>query len=193
MRKWYLGFLLLLSVSANIYANPANEEIKIRITDENQKPIFGVYFILKKQFTLLATSDMEGEGTFPVNSLQPSDTIVFQGIGYATVQYSLQELKRHPAFTMQELQYNLQEATATGISPKEILKKAIEKLQKIKAGRLPVCRYYGPAQYEKITVCRDTTVEYRREFGFYFTSGKIPGMKLTVLIWYPSISPVVLI
>ena len=137
MRKWYLGFLLLLSVSANIYANPANEEIKIRITDENQKPIFGVYFILKKQFTLLATSDMEGEGTFPVNSLQPSDTIVFQGIGYATVQYSLQELKRHPAFTMQELQYNLQEATATGISPKEILKKAIEKLQKIKAGRLP--------------------------------------------------------
>ena len=100
MRKWYLGFLLLLSVSANIYANPANEEIKIRITDENQKPIFGVYFILKKQFTLLATSDMEGEGTFPVNSLQPSDTIVFQGIGYATVQYSLQELKRHPAFTM---------------------------------------------------------------------------------------------
>ena len=56
MRKWYLGFLLLLSVSANIYANPANEEIKIRITDENQKPIFGVYFILKKQFTLLATS-----------------------------------------------------------------------------------------------------------------------------------------
>ena len=65
MRKWYLGFLLLLSVSANIYANPANEEIKIRITDENQKPIFGVYFILKKQFTLLATSDMEGEGTFP--------------------------------------------------------------------------------------------------------------------------------
>ena len=104
MRKWYLGFLLLLSVSANIYANPANEEIKIRITDENQKPIFGVYFILKKQFTLLATSDMEGEGTFPVNSLQPSDTIVFQGIGYATVQYSLQELKGHPAFTMQELQ-----------------------------------------------------------------------------------------
>lgn len=173
MRKWYLGFLLLLSVSANIYANPANEEIKIRITDENQKPIFGVYFILKKQFTLLATSDMEGEGTFPVNSLQPSDTIVFQGIGYATVQYSLQELKRHPAFTMQELQYNLQEATATGISPKEILKKAIEKLQKIKARRLPVCRYYGPAQYEKITVCRDTTVEYRREFGFYFTSGNI--------------------
>ena len=173
MRKWYLGFLLLLSVSANIYANPANEEIKIRITDENQKPIFGVYFILKKQFTLLATSDMEGEGTFPVNSLQPSDTIVFQGIGYATVQYSLQELKRHPAFTMQELQYNLQEATATGISPKEILKKAIEKLQKIKAGRLPVCRYYGPAQYEKITVCRDTTVEYRREFGFYFTSGNV--------------------
>lgn len=69
MRKWYLGFLLLLSVSANIYANPANEEIKIRITDENQKPIFGVYFILKKQFTLLATSDMEGEGTFPVQFL----------------------------------------------------------------------------------------------------------------------------
>lgn len=49
MRKWYLGFLLLLSVSANIYANPANEEIKIRITDENQKPIFGVYFILNFQ------------------------------------------------------------------------------------------------------------------------------------------------
>ena len=48
MRKWYLGFLLLLSVSANIYANPANEEIKIRITDENQKPIFGVYFYFKK-------------------------------------------------------------------------------------------------------------------------------------------------
>ncbi len=49
MRKWYLGFLLLLSVSANIYANPANEEIKIRITDENQKPIFGVYFILNSE------------------------------------------------------------------------------------------------------------------------------------------------
>lgn len=49
MRKWYLSFLLLLSVSANIYAHPANEEIKIRITDENQKPIFGVYFILNSE------------------------------------------------------------------------------------------------------------------------------------------------
>ena len=49
MLKWYLSFLLLLSVSANIYAHPANEEIKIRITDENQKPIFGVYFILDFQ------------------------------------------------------------------------------------------------------------------------------------------------
>lgn len=130
MRKWYLGFLLLLSVSANIYANPANEEIKIRITDENQKPIFGVYFILKKQFNTFSYFRYGRGRNFPVNSLQPSDTIVFQGIGYATVQYSLQELKRHPAFTMQELQYNLQEATATGISPKEILKKAIEKYKK---------------------------------------------------------------
>lgn len=143
MRKWYLGFLLLLSVSANIYANPANEEIKIRITDENQKPIFGVYFILKKQFTLLATSDMEGEGTFPVNSLQPSDTIVFQGIGYATVQYSLQELKRHPAFTMQELQYNLQEATATGHISERNLKESHRKITKNKSRtftRLPLLR-----------------------------------------------------
>lgn len=53
------------------------------------------------------------------------------------------------------------------------LKESHRKITKIKAGRLPVCRYYGPAQYEKITVCRDTTVEYRREFGFYFTSGNI--------------------
>ena len=48
MRKWYLGFLLLLSVSADIYANPANEEIKIRITDENQKPHFWSILYFKK-------------------------------------------------------------------------------------------------------------------------------------------------
>ena len=101
MRKWYLGFLLLLSVSANIYANPANEEIKIRITDENQKPIFGVYFILKKQFTLLATSDMEGEGTFPVNSLhrlQPIHDLIIPDSSFFIIFQTLASArKRHGA------------------------------------------------------------------------------------------------
>lgn len=147
--------------------------LRIRIVDQYRKPVFGVYVGYPKKAILLNTSDIDGECVISHSIVDLLDTIQFQGIGYVTQKITLKALQANPLVQLQELKYELPEAQVKGVSIDRLLKLVSQKLKKQKFSRIPLCRYYGPAQYEKITQCRDTTVEYRREYGFYFTSGDL--------------------
>ena len=156
------------------YAAAEEEKtLRVKITDEKQQPVFGVYVVHPQEAMLLATSDMDGECMLRMTLLEQIDTLQFQGMGYISQRISVSDLRQHPVVCLKELKYELSEVSVRAIPTERILKTAMERLKKMKASRIPLCRYYGPAQYEKITQCRDTVVEYRREYGYYFTSGDV--------------------
>lgn len=165
--------LLLLGGVPEIKAGTEEKIIRLKITDTKKEIIFGVYVVYKAKSLLLTTSDIDGECTINYSRFQPTDSLQFQGMGYETVTRSVHDLLQSPVVRLKELKYDLQEAVIRGVSTEEILKIASSKLQKSKGRRIPLCSYYAPARYEKITWCRDSAIEYRREYGYYFYSGDI--------------------
>lgn len=172
--KMIIGLIvLLLGGISETKAETGEKVIRIKITDSKKEAVFGVYVVYKAKSILLTTSDIDGECTIDYSRFQPADTIQFQGMGYETVTYSIHDLLLSPAIKLKELKYDLQEAVIRGISTEELLRIASSKLQKSRGRRIPICQYYAPARYEKITWCRDSAIEYRREYGYYFYSGDI--------------------
>ena len=150
--------------------------VQLWITDWNDQPIFGVYIAHKQRKRLLTTSDIEGRCRLNVASLERNDSIQFQGIGYMSRTIAWHELCSNPHVRLGELTYKLEGlvVTASGKTRKEgDLKRAMSRLKKLPSRTLPYCHYHGKAQYEKITEFENQVVEYRREFGYYFTSGDI--------------------
>lgn len=166
----FLFILLRYNIS---FAQNIPETIQLKFIDEHQKPVFGVYVIYTSQAILLSTSDIDGECRIKTSLFRPTDTLQFQGLGYITCKMSVKDIITRPHIRLKELKYQLSEANAWGISTERILNIASSKLKKAKVSRTPLCRYFGPSQYEKITKCKDIVVEYRREYGYYFTSGDI--------------------
>lgn len=169
----FIFIIFLFGGISEITAGTEEKIIRIKITDTQKEAVFGVYVIYKAKSTLLTTSDIDGECAIYSSQFQPTDTIQFQGMGYETVTRSMHDLVQSPTVRLKELKYDLQEAVVQGLSTEELLKIASSKLQKNKGRRIPVCNYYAPARYEKITWCRDSAIEYRREYGHYFYSGDI--------------------
>lgn len=168
----YVLMLLFFNLP-EVKAQKEPESIHIKLIDKQKQPVFGVYIVQQKQNLLLTTSDIDGECVINKSTLQPTDSLRFQGIGYETTTHCLRDLKDSVIITLPELKYDLQEVQIQGISTEELLKIASSKLSKNKTRRIPLCYYYGPAQYEKITWCKDSAIEYRHEYGFYFYSGDI--------------------
>ena len=170
--------ILLLGGISEIKAETKEKILRIKITDSKKEPVFGVYVVYKAKSILLTTSDIDGECTIDYSRFQPTDSLQFQGMGYETETHSIHDLILSPVVKLKELKYDLQEAVIRGISTAELLKIASSKLQKSKARRIPLCYYYAPARYEKITWCRDSAIEYRREYGYYFYSGDIKPLNI---------------
>jgi len=147
--------------------------LRIKITDTQNRPIFGVYVINKNKSFLITSSDIDGECIIHNRLLHPNDSIQFQGMGYKLVTYTPAALQKIDRIQLEELSYQLEETIVQSISTEELLNKVSAKLKKLPRSTLPYCNFYGNAQYEKITNYRDTTLEYRREYGYYFTSGDI--------------------
>lgn len=170
-----LCFLLLcMGIFTQISAQTSPPNIlRIKVIDENNKPIFGVYVGHLQKTALLTASNMEGECLINNRILQGSDTLQFQGMGYASLKATVKALRNNPIVCLKELKYELSEAQVKSVSPDYIIKAVSKKLKKQKSPRIPACRYFSPAQYEKITQCHGTAVEYRRELGLYFTSGDV--------------------
>lgn len=147
------------------------EPIRIKITDQHSNAIFGVYVINKTHNHLITTTDIDGECLIDPSRSAANDSVQFQGIGYETVIFQIRALKQISEIKLKQLKYELSEATVKGIPFDQILQTATNKLKKQAKNLIPLCHYYATAQYEKITEYRDTTAEYRREFGYHFTSG----------------------
>lgn len=172
--KTIIGFVILLFWNiSGIKAGTEEKIVHIKITDSKKEAVFGVYVVYKAKSLLLTTSDIDGECKINYSQFQPTDSLQFQGMGYETVTRTIRDLIQSPAIRLKDLKYNLQEAVIQWIPTEELLQIASSKLQKFKARRIPLCKYYAPARYEKATWCRDSAIEYRREYGYYFYSGDI--------------------
>lgn len=80
---------------------------------------------------LLTSTDIEGECVIKTYKLHPSDSLQFQGMGYQTVKYSMNDLLRMKRLVLVPLAYELEETNVEkGISMKELLKRASSKLKK---------------------------------------------------------------
>lgn len=168
----FLG-LLAMTVRAQTTVIPDSTVLQLKITDKDHNPVFGVYVVNKEKSYLITSTDIDGECRIHPHLFRLEDSIQFQGIGYKTVTYTLNQLLHLSSLQLEELSYELEETIIRGLSTESLLSIATEKLKKLPRGTPPLCNYYGKAQYEKITEYRDTTVEYRREYGYYFTSGDI--------------------
>lgn len=155
------------------YTQNKKEILEIKIRNEQEQPVFGVYVSYPQKAILLTSSDMDGECKINISPFQMTDTIQFQGIGFNSLKITIQALIKHPQIYLKELNFNLSEAQIEGLSTEQLLKSASAKLKKIKGPRKPLCQFISPALYEKITSCQDTIVEYRQEYGLYFTSGNV--------------------
>lgn len=172
MNKILLLFCAVL-FSFQAKAQPGNEYLNLKIVDEKHDPVFGVYVSFPRKMIFLTASNIDGECLISTALLSSTDTLEFQGIGYLSQKRTVRELQKHPLVCLKELKYELPEARVTGLSTRRLLELVSGKLKKMKASRIPLCRYCGPVQYEKITLCQDTVVEYRKEYGLYFTSGNV--------------------
>ncbi len=164
-------FFFLNSIQARQFSDTLR--ICIRITDLKQQPIFGVYAIHQTKNYLIGTSDIDGECFIHPALFSLKDSIQFQGMGYKVKTYCLNDLLHLKEIRLEELSFELEETVVKSIAMEELLKKASEQLKKINANQLPLCRRYGESQYEKITEYNNNTLEYRREYGYYFTSGNV--------------------
>lgn len=164
---------LLFSVQAQLSKTTIPEILQLKVTDTRSHPLFGVYVVNKNKSYLLTTTDIDGECILHTSLIALSDSIQFQGMGYKTETYTLADLQQMGKIVLESLHYELEETVIQGISTEELLEKVSSKLKKLSRNTPPYCHFYGKAQYEKITEYRDSAVEYRREYGYYFTSGDI--------------------
>jgi hypothetical protein len=148
------------------------------ITDEGGRPLLGVYIIHKGLSRLLTTSDIDGECRLYGGRLLPTDTILFQGIGYRSRAHAWRELRGMSVVVMEELRVSLEGVVVTStarrrslVDPGVLLDAAAAKLKKLSRRTPPYCNFQGRARYEKITEYLHRTLEYRREAGLFFTSG----------------------
>ncbi len=162
---------LALSLRAQTHSVPSIQ--KLHITDTRSHSVFGVYVIHKEKSWLITTTDIDGECEFRTDWFAPGDSIQFQGMGYKVATYTVADLKHLREIHLEELNFLLDEMTVSSISMEELLNKAISQINKPIRNQVPLCRFYGRSQYEKITVYHDRALESRREFGYYFTSGNV--------------------
>lgn len=171
----FLYGTLLLFFPASGQSELAEEQAvrTIRVIDGRGQPVFGVYVINPKRNTLVTTSDLDGECSMHLQLFSPKDTLLFQGMGFTVERYSVQDLYQIQEITLHSLLIELEETTVRAVPVEEILKNAATQLQKFPRSTPPFCQFYGSAQYEKITEYRDAALEYRREYGYWFTSGDL--------------------
>lgn len=152
----------------------------VTITDGTGRPLLGVYVIHKRLARLLTTSDLDGECRLYTGTLLPADTLLLQGIGYKTRADAWANLRGESRIVMEDLWYELPGVVVTSgarvtsrLDPAELLKIATGKLKKLSRRTPPYCNFQGRARYEKITEYLHRALEYRREAGYFFTSGDV--------------------
>lgn len=173
---FFLGICLLVSPAANnVFALPQTDGAhQLKITDEKDMPLYGVYIVLKHQNYLITTSDADGICSVDQSFLAQSDSLMIYSMGYETRIMTGKELAKQHTVRLKTVYNDLPEISVVGISIPQLLKDAAQNLTRLPRTREPLCRDYGMAAYSKITEAKDSTLEYRKEHGYYFTSGNVP-------------------
>jgi hypothetical protein len=177
MRIFALWILL-----APVVAGAATRDtiVQLTVVDASDQPLFGVHVIHKQRARLLATTDLDGHCLLNASALQPGDSILFQSVGFQPLARAGGDLARDAHAIMSESVHELEEvvvragaARRTLLPPADLLARAEKKLKKLPRSTPPYCHFFGEARYEKITEYARQAVEYRREHGYYFTSGNV--------------------
>lgn len=169
----YVVVFCLVSLCLQAESPVNREPLRLRFVNGASEPVFGVYIIHKRFSYLLTTSNIDGECVVNTENVRPTDTLQIQGMGYQVINRTFLQLQKSPQVVLQDLAYALDEVRVTSLDVDALLAKVSAQLKKQDFGGSPVCRLYGNALYEKITECRSCVVEYRREYGHYFTSGDV--------------------
>lgn len=167
MNRCITNILTILFLGVFAFQTKAQEqEIHLLVTDEDKQPLIGVYVLNPIEHLLYTTTDENGECSFTA----AADAIVqFATLGFEPQSFTAHELAGKKVIRLQSKTFALDEAQALGLCPETILKKAAATL-KCPKKKQPY-QYYGNGQYEKITECLGKAVEYRREYGCYFSRG----------------------
>ncbi|MDR2413614.1 MAG: hypothetical protein LBD64_01340 [Odoribacteraceae bacterium] len=179
-----LLLLLLLAPLAGVAA-PGDSIVRVTVVDASTRPLLGVHVIHKRSSRLLTTTSIDGYCFLNASALQAGDSIQFQCIGFRTGIRAIDDVAREPLVVMEEIAYELpgvvvrsSPARSRLLPPGELLERAARKLGKLPRSTLPYCNFFGSARYEKITEYARRAVEYRREHGYYFTSGNVAPVDL---------------
>lgn len=175
--KYFIPLLVILFCLTN-QSRAQNDSLiplilRLRILTPDSEPIPGVYIINQQQSYLITSSDVDGECSIYTTDLNRTDSIQFQGMGYQTATFCLQDLLHIKHITLQELRFNIEAIQVTILNTDRLLADAMSHLQPINENGKAKYRFHGKSLYEKITESRNATVEYRREYGWHFTSGNI--------------------
>ena len=150
---------------------------RLTVVDTTGQPIPGIHVIHHARERLLTATNLRGQCVIDATALRDDDTLRLQGIGYRTLFLPWPTVSANPRVTLHETTYTLDETTIIAVarsSPLErLLERAADKIQRLPRSTPPYCNYHGEARYEKITEYRHRAVEYRREYGYYFTSGNV--------------------
>ncbi|MDR0765813.1 MAG: hypothetical protein LBF09_02600 [Odoribacteraceae bacterium] len=180
MKRLLLLLLLLLVPVATVAAVPRDSVVRLTVVDESSRPLFGVHVLHEKLSRLLATTDLDGHCLLDAGAFRPGDSLQFQGVGFKTSTRAWGDIARDPVVVMKESVYELAEVIVSASAGRgsllpagELLRRAVKKFGKLPRGTLAYCNFFGKARYEKITEYARRVVEYRREQGYYFTSGDV--------------------
>lgn len=169
-RSIYLRLLLLVALLVPQTLPAQEENLRITVVDESGVPLQGVHLVLYPLCRLLATTDRDGECLIDWSRLSPSDTIEISCLGLEPCRVVPKQGEREIRVELKERPVELQEVTVLPLSTGEILaqaRKQVVQKKKIK----DYFTHYGKGQYEKVTECYEKAVEYRREYGVFFTAG----------------------
>ncbi len=171
MKYFFTVFIVILMnlVQPEVFAQT---ESMVQIKNSKGEGVSGVYMVNKTRTYLITSSDEEGRCYFDAGALAPTDSIQFASLGFEEVMITARELEKRSEIFLSEKTYDLQEVAVSDIRPETLLKKAAALMKKPK-GKNHHYQYYGKGQYMKITQCNGKAVEYRREYGAFFTSGNI--------------------
>ena len=109
--------LLILSLNSNAQSNLISSyKLNGKVLTENNNPIAYVNIILLENGKG-SISNQNGDYAIDISSIDDTNTIRFQCIGYNTIEYKFERLKRNPKVLLSENVYKLDEILVLGSTP----------------------------------------------------------------------------
>ncbi|WP_059026228.1 hypothetical protein [Gabonibacter massiliensis] len=154
-----------------LHAESLPDSLRVQVTNTSSEPLFGVYVVNPNRHYLVTTTDEKGYCCFSTGDISLQDSIRFSYLGYKDSIVAVRDLVSMERLALSMKMEFLQEVNVVGIKSADLLEKVMKELQPVSPQNN--MNFYGKAQYAKITTCFTKAVEYRREFGFFLTSGHV--------------------